>query len=53
MTAQPELPASDVDLIAAVNAENEARRALETAQARFDAAKRHTRAVLRTRGVLP
>lgn len=49
----PVLPVSDEELVAAVDAENEARRALAVAQARFDRAKAHTRAVLKTRGVLP
>lgn len=51
--SQRELPVSDEDLIAAIDAENDARNQLEAAQARFDRAKAHTRAVLKTRGVLP
>lgn len=49
----PVLRASDDEEIAAIDAENDARRALEAAQAVFERARAHRVAVLQTRGVLP
>ena len=53
MSGQAELPASDEDVIAAIDAENDAREAMEAAQAAFNRARAHRVAVMRTRGVLP